>query len=107
MKSYEQEGHTWIKLDDPFFLIVQWEFTSTVDWLITVLPLREPRNSAGRTLSILEYFLSMDEERLRVLLNHCPPRTEQVLMTARGRRLQRRYSRIMNLIAQESDLGLE
>ncbi|XP_053598790.1 uncharacterized protein LOC103572493 [Microplitis demolitor] len=107
MGAYKHEGPDWIRLDDPFFLTVQWEFASTIDWLITVLPVREPKESAGKRLSILEYFLSMDEEKFRVLLEHCPPWTKQHLMKARSRRLQRRYSRIVILVVQESDLELE
>ncbi|CAH0403843.1 unnamed protein product [Chilo suppressalis] len=76
-------------------------------WLIRNLPRRTPRNSAGNVISLLEYFLSMDETNFWMVMDRCPECTSNLLIIARDRHLQRKANRLANMIAQEDVLEIE
>ncbi|RVE41087.1 hypothetical protein evm_008621 [Chilo suppressalis] len=106
MASSTYERPEWIKPDDPLFAMLSYKCINTMIWLIRNLPRRTPRNSAGNVISLLEYFLSMDETNFWMVMDRCPECTSNLLINARDRHLQRKANRLANMIAQEDVLEI-
>ncbi|CAD6244190.1 GSCOCT00013291001.2-RA-CDS [Cotesia congregata] len=107
MASYHDERPNWIKPNDPFFAMYPNSCVNRTVWLLRTVPTQTP-TIEGKPISILEYFMSMDEESFWLVIDRCPECTSSYpLFYAYYRRLHRRDSQLLNMLNQENYLGID
>nr|QZB49057.1 BV-like protein [Cotesia vestalis bracovirus] len=106
MASYSDKRPNWVKPNDPFFAMYPNNCVNRAVWLLRTVPTKTPTKE-GKTISVLEYFLSMDEESFWMAIDRCPDCTSYPLFDAYYRHLHRKDSQLVNMLNQENDLDID
>ncbi|KAH0545667.1 hypothetical protein KQX54_002316 [Cotesia glomerata] len=106
MTFYRDERPNWIKPNDPFFAMYPNNCVNRTVWLLRTVPTKTPTKE-GKPISVLEYFLSMDEESFWLVIDRCPDCTSYLLFDAYYRHFHRRDRQLFNLLKQEDYLEID
>ncbi|CAD6244186.1 GSCOCT00013290001.2-RA-CDS [Cotesia congregata] len=108
MASYSGKQPAGIKPNDPFYAMFPKNcIKKTIAiWLLRNLSIAEPIEGE-KPMSILTYFMSMDEENFWSAIDHCPDCTAYIIFEAHMRRWQRKAVQSANAAAQENDLDID
>ncbi|KAH0545669.1 uncharacterized protein LOC123268256 [Cotesia glomerata] len=108
MASYSGKRPTETKPNDPFYaMFPQNCIKKTIAvWLLRNLSIAEPIESEN-PMTILKYFLSINEENFWSAINRCPDCTAYIIFEAHMRRWRRKDVQSANAAVQENDLDID